>query len=72
MLDLSMLTFDHGGGEVSYDGSTITKEGALESYIGPCPPGVTHSYQFTVQALGADKKCILGHGAAVRKFPEDG
>jgi phosphatidylethanolamine-binding protein (PEBP) family uncharacterized protein len=72
MVDLNMLTYDHGGGEVSYNGSMIIKEGALESYAGPCPPSMTHSYQITVQALSADKKLILGHGKAVRKYPKNG
>jgi phosphatidylethanolamine-binding protein (PEBP) family uncharacterized protein len=72
MVDLDMPAYNHGGGEVYYNGSatTIIKEGALESYAGPCPPIGTHSYEITVQALSADKKLILGHGKAVRKFPE--
>lgn len=69
MVDLDMPTYDHGGGEVSYDGSNTIKEGALKTYAGPCPPpGVEHSYEITVKALSADKKLILGHGKAIRKF----
>ena len=72
MVDLNYLVYDHGGGEVAYNGSRIIMEGALESYAGPCPPGETHSYQITVQALSADKKLILGHGYAVKKYPGGG
>jgi phosphatidylethanolamine-binding protein (PEBP) family uncharacterized protein len=72
MVDLDYMVYDHGGGEVSYNGSAIIMEGALKPYAGPCPPGVTHSYQITVQALSADKKLILGHGKAVRKYPQNG
>jgi len=72
MVDLDYLVYDHGGGEVAYNGSRIIMEGALESYAGPCPPGETHSYKITVQALSADKKLILGHGYAIRKYPGGG
>jgi phosphatidylethanolamine-binding protein (PEBP) family uncharacterized protein len=72
MVDLDYAAYDHGGGEVSYNGSAIIMEGALASYAGPCPPGVTHSYQITVQALSADKKLIFGRGYAVRKYPDGG
>jgi phosphatidylethanolamine-binding protein (PEBP) family uncharacterized protein len=69
MVDLDFLVYNHGGGEVSYNGSTTIKEGALVSYYGPCPPhGVTHEYEITVQALSADKQIVIGHGKAVRKY----
>lgn len=73
MVDLDLPTYDHGGGEVAYDGSNTIKEGALKSYAGPCPPpGVEHSYEITVQALSADKKLILGIGKTIRKFKKEG
>ncbi|MEW6603035.1 MAG: hypothetical protein AB1499_18840 [Nitrospirota bacterium] len=73
MVDLDMPSYDHGGGEVAYIGSSTISEGALGSYAGPCPPpGVEHSYEITVQALSADKKLILGQGKAVRKFKKEG
>jgi phosphatidylethanolamine-binding protein (PEBP) family uncharacterized protein len=72
MVDLDYVVYNHGGGDISYNGSAIIKEGALKSYAGPCPPDVVHSYKITVQALSADKKLILGHGYAVRKYPNKG
>lgn len=73
VVDLDMSTYDHGGGEVPYDGSTTISEGSLKSYAGPCPPpGVEHSYEITVQALNADKKLVLGHGKAIRKYKKEG
>jgi phosphatidylethanolamine-binding protein (PEBP) family uncharacterized protein len=73
MVDLDMPTYDHGGGEVAYDGSDSISEGSLKSYTGPCPPpGVEHTYEITVKALSDDKKLILGHGKAVRKFKKEG
>jgi phosphatidylethanolamine-binding protein (PEBP) family uncharacterized protein len=72
MTDLA-IAYYHGGGEISYNGSTTIKEGMLASYFGPCPPhGVTHEYEITVQALSADKQIMLGQGKAVRKYPADG
>jgi phosphatidylethanolamine-binding protein (PEBP) family uncharacterized protein len=73
VVDLDMPTYDHGGGEVLYDGSTTVSEGALKTYDGPCPLfGVEHSYEIAVQALNADKKLVLGHGKAIRKYKNKG
>lgn len=63
--------FRHGGGTAEYTGGNTIPEGALKDYQGPCPPmGAKHTYQFTVQALNAQKNLILGEGVATRKFPE--
>jgi len=70
MSDLDFPLYDHGGGEVAYEGSALIPEGALQAYAGPCPPDAPHSYEFTVQALGADKKQVLAQARATRKFPE--
>jgi phosphatidylethanolamine-binding protein (PEBP) family uncharacterized protein len=73
VVDLNMKSYDHGGGEVTYDGLNTIKEGALKSFDGPCPPPRTeHSYEITVKALSADKKLILGHGKAIRKYKNAG
>jgi len=69
MVDLDFTSFRHGGGVVAYDGSGLIKEGALNSYKGPCPQG-THRYEFTVDALNADKSLIIGQGKTVKKYPE--
>jgi phosphatidylethanolamine-binding protein (PEBP) family uncharacterized protein len=68
MKDLDFMNMDHGGCEVPYTGTNTISEGALSTYLGPCPERI-HSYEITVQALSADKKLILGHGKAVRKYP---
>ena len=69
LVDLNMPAFDHGGGLIPYSGTAVISEGALEAYRGPCPfTGMVHSYEISVQALSSDKKEVLGHGKAVRKF----
>ena len=65
MVDFNYRSYNHGGGTVSNDGDGIIKKGSLKSYKGPCPPaGQTHTYEFTVRALNADKSLILGEGKA--------
>lgn len=70
MVDLDLFRMDHGGCEVPYTGLKTISEGAILPFLGPCP-SETHSYEITVQALSADKKLILGHGKAVRKYPAE-
>ncbi len=67
MTDLDVPTFHHGGGTIAYKGSGRIPEGAFR-YTGPCPPSGRHSYEFLVEALGANKH-VLAKGTAVRKFP---
>lgn len=67
MTDLDVPTYQHGGGTIAYKGSGRIPEGAFR-YTGPCPPGERHSYEFVVEALGADRR-VLAKGSAVRKFP---
>jgi hypothetical protein len=69
MADLDMPTYDHGGGEFTYNGTSTITEGTLKAYNGPCPPpGTEHTYEITVQALSADKKLVIGRGKAIKKF----
>ena len=69
MVDLNLLRMDHGGCEVPYTGLKTISEGAILPFLGPCPEGPHSLYEITVQALSADKKLILGHGKAVRRYP---
>ena len=66
LVDLDVPSFNHGGGEVSQSSGRI-RPGALESYIGPCPPIGTHTYEFRVSALDADGR-IVGYGTATQEF----
>lgn len=59
MNDLDFQNKDHGGGSVPHAGGSTAAiaEGALKSYLGPCPNNFNsfgHSYQITVRALAAD------------------
>lgn len=59
--------FHHGGGSVAYSGATIP-QGAIH-YIGPCPPpGQTHHYVWTIEALDA-KGHMLAKTTASASFP---
>ncbi len=61
MVDLNTPSFNHGGGEVEFNGQTTIPEGALKHFNGPCPP-TQHNYKFTVQAINADKSAVVGVG----------
>ena len=64
MVDLDVRSFNHGGGIVENAGDGVIKKGSLKSYKGPCPPSGTHTYEFTVKALNADRSLILREGKA--------
>jgi len=70
MVDLNLTSFNHGGGEVPYKGSGNIPAGSFgERYQGPCPPtGQVHTYEWTVQALDANKS-FLAEGKATGAFP---
>ena len=47
------VSYDHGGGTVSYDGVNVIPAGKLSSFRGPCPPSGVHQYSMTVDAIDA-------------------
>lgn len=67
MKDLDKPGFDHGGGTIDYAGSGDVPSGAF-FYTGPCPPGGSHRYEWTVQALDAAGR-VLAAGRATKPFP---
>jgi len=68
MKDLNVPSFNHGGGTVEYSGANQVPAGAF-SYTGPCPPGGSHNYEFTVEAIDTDTATVIARGKAVRAFP---
>ena len=67
MTDLNVLTFQHGGSTIAYNGNAVSR-GAIR-YIGPCPPhGERHNYRWVVQALDAAGN-VLPEGSADAMFP---
>jgi phosphatidylethanolamine-binding protein (PEBP) family uncharacterized protein len=73
LVDHDARHYDHGGGQIAYDGNSKTtiQEGALKNYKGPCPPNFSsfgHDYEFTVRALGADGQTELARGSRTKTF----
>lgn len=72
MNDLDFQNKDHGGGSIPHQegASGEIPEGALTSYLGPCPANFSsfgHSYQITVKALAADGS-ELGKAVKAKDF----
>lgn len=80
MVDLDLAGFDHGGGRVAVPatggGQAVIGEGALESWMGPCPPtGSDHRYEMRVRALDGAGHVLAGGAASrlcCRRFEEAG
>ncbi len=68
MRDLDALTYNHGGGKVSYSGDDIIPSGSFR-YKGPCPPRQVHNYRWTATALDVEGD-ELGKASATRSYPE--
>ena len=67
--DRDVPNWNHGGGNVPYDGSGVIPAGALKNgYNGPCPPSGSHRYEFTVQAFDA-AGTVVGTGRQTHPFP---
>ena len=69
MKDKDVPGYNHGGGKIkNYTGETTIQPGAFK-YKSPCPPGGSHTYEWTITAIG-DKKKKLGKAKATREYPE--
>ena len=69
LVDLDVPFWNHGGGTVENDGSGVIPAESLKSgYNGPCPPGGSHRYEFTVDAVD-EQGLIVGSGKKMNKFP---
>jgi hypothetical protein len=68
MVDRDAPGYYHGGGSVRYSGQRAVAAGAFE-YKSPCPPGGTHTYEWTGVAKDGSGR-ILGEAKASRRYPE--
>ena len=69
MKDKDVPNYNHGGGKIkNYTGATTIEPGAFK-YKSPCPPSGSHTYEWTITAIG-DKKKKLGKAKATREYPE--
>ena len=71
MTDLDVPSYNHGGGTVEYAGDDIIEPGAF-TYLSPCPPSGSHSYQWTATAKKKSGMFggSLGKAKATRNYPE--
>jgi len=68
MRDHDAPNYNHGGSTVAYSGKGGVPQGAI-SYVGPCPPpGQTHRYVWTIEALDPAGKSLATTQAEGR-FP---
>lgn len=67
MTDLDVPSYNHGGGTVRYTGQRTISPGAFR-YRSPCPPGGTHTYQWTAVATDAAGG-TLATATASRPYP---
>lgn len=65
--DLDVPSYNHGGGTVKVSSSGTVPSGAFR-YKSPCPPGGTHTYEWTATAKAGSK--TLARARARRKYPE--
>ena len=68
MKDKDVPQYNHGGGKIkNYGGETVIQPGAFK-YKSPCPPRGSHTYEWSITAIGDKKK--LGTAKATREYPE--
>ena len=68
MKDKDVPQYNHGGGKIKdYNGDLTIQPGAFK-YKSPCPPDGSHTYEWTITAIG-DKKKKLGKAKATNNYP---
>lgn len=67
LTDLDVPNYKHGGGTVKMKTSGKVPSGVFK-YKSPCPPGETHTYEWTATAKKGGK--TLAVAKARRKYPE--
>ena len=68
MKDKNVPSFNHGGGKIEYFGENVIEPGAFK-YKSPCPPGGTHTYEWTVTAQSKKSGGKLAVAKAKKKYP---
>ena len=66
LTDLDVPGYNHGGGKVRMSGNGTVPAG-LFKYKSPCPPGGSHTYEWTATAKNGSK--VLGTATARRTYP---
>jgi phosphatidylethanolamine-binding protein (PEBP) family uncharacterized protein len=68
LVDKDVPSYKHGGGWVAYTGQSQIAPGAF-TYKSPCPPGGSHTYEWTATAKA--KKSSFGKAIAKAKAARD-
>ena len=68
MKDKNVPSYNHGGGKIEYFGENVIEPGAFK-YKSPCPPGGTHTYEWTVTAQSEKSGGKLAVAKAKKKYP---
>ena len=59
MKDKDVPGYNHGGRKIkNYTGETTIQPGAFK-YKSPCPPSGSHTYEWTITAIGDKKKKLI-------------
>ncbi|WP_421702081.1 hypothetical protein [Aliiroseovarius sp.] len=64
--DLDVPSYNHGGGKVTVNADGVIEPGAFR-YKSPCPPGGSHTYEWTAKAQAGSK--TLATAKARRDYP---
>lgn len=69
LVDKNVPDYSHGGGTVEYRGGNTVAPGQFK-YQSPCPPGGSHTYEWTATAQSKKNGGKLGVAKAQRKYPD--
>ena len=69
MVDKNVPQYNHGGGTVEYSGGKTVAPGEFK-YKSPCPPGGSHTYEWTATAQTKKNGGKLGVAKAQRSYPD--
>jgi phosphatidylethanolamine-binding protein (PEBP) family uncharacterized protein len=69
LVDRNVPGYNHGGGTIAYAGQDVIEPGAF-NYKSPCPPGGSHTYEWTATAQSKKSGGKLEVAKAERRYPE--
>ena len=67
MQDLNAPSYQHGGGTIVWDGDNLIEAGGF-TYLSPCPPGGSHTYRWTIQAIDSNGD-VIAKTSTKKQYP---